>query len=319
MHHCDITVLIATHNRAAMLTNTLSAMMQVNRAALAVEWVIADNNSTDTTRRVIREFEKQMPLRYVFESRAGKNCALNRALSEAELGKIVVFTDDDVVPDPEWLQAIAGAVKRHPSVDVFGGRIDPMWPGHSIPSWAMSRMALDIGFCAHDHGDRDLLYPAGTYPFGANLWLRRSVFEDGRRYNERIGPRPTNRIMGSETSLLQQLESEGYVMMYVPSARVGHRIQPCEMSVKALLRRAYRHGRSRPYLRGLPHADLLRRHPLLWRVRRVGGVCKYIVGCVTALACSSSVERIDTTMRSVAGFASNIESLRIARELSARG
>ena len=38
------------------------------------------------------------------------------------------------------------------------------------------------------------MFGKGAFPFGGNLWTRRSVFEKGYRYDERIGPMPNYRI-----------------------------------------------------------------------------------------------------------------------------
>src|SRR5687768_2828620 len=97
----NISILIATHNRAKILRRTMKAMEALVRAGVSVEWVIVDNNSSDETRLVVESFRERLPLRYLFEPRPGKNYALNKALSEVELGDVVVFTDDDVTPNPD--------------------------------------------------------------------------------------------------------------------------------------------------------------------------------------------------------------------------
>ena len=48
--YSDISVVIATHNRAEILRQTLESMAKLNRDNLSVEFVIVDNNSTDRTK-----------------------------------------------------------------------------------------------------------------------------------------------------------------------------------------------------------------------------------------------------------------------------
>ena len=88
-----ITVLIATYNRAAVLSRTLEALTSVERTGIDCSIVIIDNNSTDNTTEVVKDYGEQLPLSLLKEPRQGKNCALNKALRECALKDIVVFTD----------------------------------------------------------------------------------------------------------------------------------------------------------------------------------------------------------------------------------
>ena len=93
----DLTVIIATYNRADVLKKTLTCMSQLVFSDIDAEIVIVDNNSNDQTKDVVKSFQDQLLLRYLFEPKPGKNCALNKAIAEIELGSIIVFADDDFV------------------------------------------------------------------------------------------------------------------------------------------------------------------------------------------------------------------------------
>ncbi len=87
----DVTVLICTFNRAALLRETLASL-----AAMVVpsdwDWdvLVVDNHSTDDTRRVVDELAPAflVPLRYVHESTPGKSSAFNRSLASGT-GRVV--------------------------------------------------------------------------------------------------------------------------------------------------------------------------------------------------------------------------------------
>lgn len=265
----DISVLIATHNRAELLRQTLDDMGRLEFGRLAVQIVVIDNNSTDATRTVVKEYSDRLPVLYLFEERAGKNCALNRALSEVELGWIVAFCDDDICPEASWLSEMQRACEDWPDVQVFGGKIEPIWPTADIPSWADDPAIRGLAFGLQDLGDSEVLYDeSGAYPFGGNMWVRREVFEGGRRFDESVGPRPKGRKMGSETSLLVGLRQQGMKMAYVPSAVVGHRIQSFMLDVGNLRRRALRHGRGQAHYRGIHRPQLLARSRWRWFAMR---------------------------------------------------
>jgi glucosyl-dolichyl phosphate glucuronosyltransferase len=55
--------------------------------------------------------------------------ARNRAVYAAR-GDYLVWTDDDVVVDPNWLAAYVAAFRRRPEAAVFGG---PVFPRYEPP------------------------------------------------------------------------------------------------------------------------------------------------------------------------------------------
>ena len=310
----DISVLIPTYNRAEILRETLEAMCSVDREGLSVEFVVIDNNSNDHTRQVVESFTDRLPIRYLFEPRPGKNCALNKALDEVPLGEIVVFTDDDVIPDRTWLGEIASAARRWPQYSVFGGKISAIWPDGSPPPW-LTR-GPSFGLAGHDLGSSPIEYdPTGSdLPCGANLWAREHIFSGQRRYSESVGPHPTDRIMGSETSLLLQLQQEGQRMLYVPFAVVGHGIQESLLRPAAIRRRAYASGRGTARMAAICQEGPWRRHPLLWGVRRILSLCWATVRYVSSLFRPQGARRLAVSLAPLADIGYNVEMLRMAMQ-----
>lgn len=260
-----LSILISTYNRARMLEATLEAFCKLDTKGLRVTWIIIDNNSDDHTPSIVASFAERLNIVALFEPRPGKNCALNKALDECPLNEIVVFADDDITPEADWLQQIARSCRETPSCDVFGGRIQIQWPEEAEPSWAQDRYIQMLGYSLHDFGDKSLDYPPLQYPFGANFWVRRSVVGRGYRFDTRVGPRPKNRIMGSETTFLHKLAQDGYRMQYFPSASIRHRIEPNACTPAMVRRRAFRLGRADVYLIGIPRLKLRKISTILWR------------------------------------------------------
>lgn len=305
----DISVLIATHNRADTLRETLEALVRVRRDGLSVEYVVIDNNSQDHTKDVVDSFADRLPVRYLYQPRPGKNCALNHALDTVTLGEIVVFTDDDVTPMEDWLAAILATSARWLDISVFGGRIDVVWPDGKVPAWAATPWMLGFAFGAHDPPGGERPYQAKSHPFGGNFWVRRAVLDGGRRFDEGVGPRPKNRIMGSETTFLQGLGTEGYVQVYGPDAIVGHRIEREMLRAGAIRRRAYRQGRGVAHWRGPPFATLLRKSRLLWYLVCWADLVKLSCLCVWSMISGSSVTRLERTTRIISHIGHRMESL----------
>ena len=67
---------------------------------------MVDNGSTDHTPAVVKEVPlRNMNLRYVREPKVGVSRARNTGLATAQ-GEIILFTDDDLSPDRNWLWKI---------------------------------------------------------------------------------------------------------------------------------------------------------------------------------------------------------------------
>lgn len=310
----DISVVLTTRNRADVLGRTLENFCRVDSEGINVEFNISDNGSTDDTKKVIESFKSKLPIRYYYEPRAGQNRARNCVLAKMVFGRIIAFTDDDVKPDKNWLKANIAVCERWPDHQVFGGRIEPLWPDDNTPDWTKISWVSEIGFAAHDHGSTERVYPEGKYPFSPNMWFRREIFSDGRRFNEAIGPQPGNYIMGSETSFLTDLKREGYKIVYCPESMVRHYAQPHQISQSNMLRRGYRCGKAGPRLNGPCRRELLDKRPWVWLGLRCVSLTKATVRYLIAACHISGLRRFELQMGSLIDLGYNVESIRVGWE-----
>jgi hypothetical protein len=117
--------------------------------------------------------------------------------------------------------------------------------------------------------------PSACFPFGANMALRRRIFES-HRFDEAIGPGSAERYaQGSEYALLTRLHRQGERFVHVPAAAVRHLIGEEQIELRWLLERAERVGRGSARIKGkrVPRSVLgwipLRLHQLRARLRLV--------------------------------------------------
>ncbi|MGH9201972.1 MAG: glycosyltransferase, partial [Vicinamibacterales bacterium] len=114
-----------------------------------------------------------IPLTRLFESRPGKNAALNAGLGSVT-GDLVVLTDDDAFPKAEWLREMRAAADAHPDYAVFGGAIVPGWEA-APDSWISAWVPLGVVFSASDPSVPE--GPTGAHNvFGPNMAIRAKVF-----------------------------------------------------------------------------------------------------------------------------------------------
>jgi beta-1,4-mannosyltransferase len=236
-----LSVLFATYNRAEVLRATFEAMTRLRTPKGGWELIVVDNRSTDDTAETCAAFSSRLPLRYLYEPRQGKNWALNRGLLAAR-GDLILFTDDDVTPCPDWLEAYEEANARWARYALFNGPIRTEWPSNAhkdlrtyrLPSTGFGAFALDMA---------EGPMPAGAYPNGANMAVRAAVFRAGVRYDPALGPKGRGRVSGGESDLLRRLFGAGHRCVYVPPAECLHRIKEHEVQFRALVKRAFDFGK----------------------------------------------------------------------------
>ena len=220
----DVSVIVCTYNRSALLAQTLESMCGLNvPPGLDWEVLVVDNNSPDDTFDVATNFQKKLPLRCLREPRQGKTFALNRAVAESS-GTLTLFTDDDVRLSEDWLVQYVRALRDHPEAGWFGGRIYPWWPSGQ-PKWLREDgfQMLQGYFVSYDLGDRERLYTAADLlPCGANMAVARRTFELIGGYREDLGPRGNLRGVADDTELIQRAIHLGISGVYVPAAACEH-------------------------------------------------------------------------------------------------
>lgn len=224
------TLAICTLNRREDLVRTLQEI-EKQESVHAWELLVVDNASHDGALETARSFSKEstLPMRVVTEPRRGVSYARNRALQEGR-GEILVFVDDDVDCDPKLVDAHLKAFEDT-QVHATGGRIVPRLPD-CTPSWLKASLHEEIGgpTTRYDYGDEVLeIRVKGPFamPISCNLGLRRSVALKLGGFRTDLGFTPTGkRIGGEDTELMTRIGNAGGRILYLPDARVIHRVQP---------------------------------------------------------------------------------------------
>ena len=227
----DVTVAVCTFNRADQLRRTLETLGRMTVPDdLRWELIVVNNRCTDDTDAVLSDFMESLPLRRLYEEVPGKSNAANTAVREAR-GEYIVWTDDDVLVEADWLSSYWDAFRSHPDTSIFGGTIHAHFVG-TPPGW-VEEWALVDGriWAAFDPGDDVRPLTREEVPLGANMALRREMHLRCP-FDPRIGPRPSSEIRGEETLVIHTLMDQGEHGLWIPSATVRHIVPPERQTIR---------------------------------------------------------------------------------------
>jgi glucosyl-dolichyl phosphate glucuronosyltransferase len=279
-HDSNVTVVVCTWNRAALLEETLSSLAAMNvPSTIRWEVVVVDNNSTDDTRQVVGRVARSFPtaLWYIFEARQGKSAAMNCGL-DAATSPIIAFVDDDVIVDRAWLASLCDMFRDHPDVVYAGGPVDPIWDAPR-PSWFDATGQILWGTLAIlDYGDAPFVFEERKkIPLGANFAIRRALADFIGGFNAAFGRNGDRVPLGQELpEFFARARQVGARGRYVPCMRVQHHV-PARRLQPTYFRRWW-------YGKGICRARLEAIHPVtelgldLRRVATIAGIPRFLFG-----------------------------------------
>lgn len=113
-----ISVVVPTHARPARLQRLLGALREQRFSTQEFEVIVVDDGSPTDARPEPQWFSKNLHL--LRQKRQGPAAARNHGVRHAR-GSLIAFTDDDCLPDPQWLDALWHAYQRAPDA-LLGGQ-----------------------------------------------------------------------------------------------------------------------------------------------------------------------------------------------------
>jgi radical SAM protein with 4Fe4S-binding SPASM domain len=145
-------VIIPTYGRPKQLAECLDALALLEYPADRYEVIVVDDGSEIPPTSQVTAVQDRLNVILLHQSHKGPAAARNLG-AERSKGDFLAFIDDDCVPSPVWLAALAGYFEKVPDHAV-GGRIVTML--HN-PFSAASQIILDIVY--DDYHGEPLLHP----------------------------------------------------------------------------------------------------------------------------------------------------------------
>ena len=275
----DASVIVCTFNRAESLRDTLRALRaQQTAASRRWEVIIVDNNSRDHTREVVGEEQCEWPsLRYEFEAAQGLSHARNHGIAVAH-GEVLLFTDDDVIPEPDWLETTLLGLEKY-RADACGGFIAPVWETPP-PAWLTERF---YGFLAirSDRSDDYPITQAGQAPFGANMAMKRTVFDRVGLFDTNRGRKGNVLASGEDGELFERILAAGLATVFLGRSRVHHKVESFRLTKRYFRRWRFHNSRNLGQSRRLVGERRLANIPLYLFPQLLRAIARMVWGHVT--------------------------------------
>lgn len=239
-----VSLVIATYNGAKKLPLALNSLTSQTLDKSLWEAVIVNNNSSDNTEEVVREFQTAHPelnIRLVNESQQGLSFARNRGIDES-VGDYIVIIDDDEIASPDLLTEYYEFLDTQPHAVAAGGKITPHYPGKR-PAW-LSRLTERPIAGTLNLGNQIRFFPEGKYFGGGNMALRRSAIAYYGKFNTNLGRRGSKLLGGEEKELYMRYYTSGEDIYYLPKAEIFHVIDESRLTKQYFKAVCYRIGQS---------------------------------------------------------------------------
>lgn len=215
-----ICVAVCTHDRPEDLASLLRALQPQVRS-LSAKLLVVDNGRQSAGDVVAAESAE---ITYIRLSEPGLVNARNAALRESlkTNPRLIAFIDDDEVPDPNWLQALATCIEQD-NADICCG---PLRPSFDVPppSWAEQG-----GFFAKSGrhiGTGNMMFRASILPPAEAQWFQPAFA----------------RVGGEDEELFSRLITQGARFATAYDAWVTERVPASRLSLDYIKRTGLRDG-----------------------------------------------------------------------------
>jgi glycosyltransferase involved in cell wall biosynthesis len=227
-------IVIPTHNRAAILRRSLGHLLRLPGVEHC-EIVIVDDGSSDDTPTVIEEYRRDHPtlIRCVVLSNGGPARARNHGVKAARLSRIL-FIDDDVFPRPGMLQQHWDILEK----GYVGSQGILVWH----PDIEHTELIRYIDSCGSQFAFDRIKNPhklGFQYVYTGNFATHRDAVLDAGGFDESFYHRKLSFSAYEDTILGYRLTSQGGKLAFNSNAIADHLHN---MTVNGFLQREYKVG-----------------------------------------------------------------------------
>lgn len=211
MADIELSVVIPSHNRRELLKELLLSLADQSLAPERFEVIVVVDGSQDGTMEMLRQLEVPYRLVALYQEQSGVAVARNRG-AQAALGQVLVFLDDDVLPDRRLLEEHTASHLEVPGGVVLG-RLVPAGTGQ-MGGWNVWEEHI---FTRHyQRLSQGVRAPSGRRLYSGNFSCNRETFLRAGGFNEELR-------RGEDVELGFRLEHSGAPFRFNARASAVHR------------------------------------------------------------------------------------------------
>jgi glycosyltransferase involved in cell wall biosynthesis len=220
----EISVNLATHNRAAFLEPCLVSLCEQTVDAVRFEICVVANACTDSTPTIVATIAARYPKHRVFmitDTVPGLSRARNTGIA-ATTAPLIANIDDDATAAPDWLEKV---LTRFASlamdIAVIGGEISPVWmapPPPWLDTWMKGALSA-----ASNMGPTPRFIELHEGLFEGNCCYRREALASIGNYPVELG-RVGDLLLSGEGAMNLLIRQKGWRLFFEPAMLIYHTI-----------------------------------------------------------------------------------------------
>jgi GT2 family glycosyltransferase len=217
-----VSVITPTYNRRNSLLATLRALESQSFPADQFEVLVIADGCTDGSADACRALHTSYTLRVIEQANAGPAVARNVGCQQAR-APLLVFLDDDVIPDPDFLTAHWRIHQQASTQVVIGPLLRP--PSARLQPWVYWELAtLEQQYDAMARGEWE---PSPRQFYTGNASVARAAVLDAGGFNPEFR-------RAEDVEMAYRLQGSGYAFVFAPQARGLHYAHRSFASWKAI-------------------------------------------------------------------------------------
>jgi glucosyl-dolichyl phosphate glucuronosyltransferase len=238
-----LSIIICSYNRASYIEAAFDSLYNQSSGLKSFETIIVDNNSTDNTSDVFKNWRASHTngsFTYLTETKQGASFARNTGAAQAK-GQWLCFMDDDAIANKDYVENIIKHIETKPDAIGFGGRIIPKYIP-SEPKWMSYYVSSLVG--NFDYAPTACAFENAKYPIESNMIVKKAVYDSIGGFNTNLpGVVGTIRIGGEGKELFYKILALGHTIYYDPSICVQHVVEVKKLTPEYMYRVASGIGR----------------------------------------------------------------------------
>ena len=232
-------ILICTYNRGSLINKTLYCLIK-RQTVKPNEIVVVNGGGENNCKHILQKWKINFPKLKIKETQnINLATSRNKGLSICS-GDIILFTDDDARPYPDWVEKIKKAYEIYPDACAIGGNVIDASGGDFL-----SKIA-DISTFPHHKNISEVKHIPGV-----NVSYKKEVVNQIGKFDETL-------FRGEDVDFNWRIYKKGWKLLFIPELLVKHIHRS---TWKSLFYQHYMYGRAH-YLVRKKWPDMYSTYPL---------------------------------------------------------